>query len=287
LTVDAELDFFVCFSSAASLWGAAGQANYAAANAFLDALAHSRRGHGRPAVSINWGPWDGAGMAAAIDGRTDRQRQALGVVGLSSAEGIAALGALLTSDRPQVGVVRMRWRRFFAELSEADVAPFFSELRGEEDATRPPPSSSAGALRTELARLNPRQARQRLIDAAQQEVARVLGVADMHRLTPGAKLFELGLDSLMAVSLRNRFQHLLATSLPPTLVFDYPSIDRLAEFLYTNAVAVKERERAEGLGTNAPASAATAVELSALSEPEMEAALLAKIMAVDAKLRQR
>jgi len=287
LTSETELDFFVCFSSAASLWGAAGQANYAAANAFLDALAHARRGCGRPAVSINWGPWDGLGMAAAGEDRNDNRKQALGVLGLSPAEGIKALGALLTSDRPQVGVVRMRWQRLFAALAEAEVPSLFSELQGALDATRPLPTSSAGKLRAELEKLNPRKARRRLFEATQQEVASVLGFSDPHRLAPRAKLFELGLDSLMAVSLRNRFQQLLATSLPPTLVFDYPSIDRLVESLYTSVIAGQEQKNADAIGANESSPTASAAELSALSEREMEALLLEKIMAVDAKLRKQ
>ena len=112
LTADVDLDFFVCFSSAASLLGWAGQGNYAAANAFLDALAQHRRAVGLPALSINWGPWRTLGMAASLGERERARLAESGLGAIDPAEGLAVLGELLETDEPQVAVLPVDWPKF-------------------------------------------------------------------------------------------------------------------------------------------------------------------------------
>ena len=124
---DEPLDFFVLFSSAASLLGSAGQGAYAAANAFLDSLAHFRRGAGLPALSVNWGPWEQLGMAANAEVGQRLARRGIG--GIPPAQGMAVLGHLMRSPLAQAGVIPIDWNALTAEVPAARHAPLFELLR--------------------------------------------------------------------------------------------------------------------------------------------------------------
>ena len=138
LTQELKLDHFVLFSSAASVLGATGQGNYAAANAFLDALAHYRRAQGLPGMSINWGPWAEVGMAA-----TDRigvRLAAQGIEALTPARGLAALGQLLQHPVAQIGVLPIDWPTFLSSIPTGEIPPFLREVapgRPSDAATSP------------------------------------------------------------------------------------------------------------------------------------------------------
>ena len=161
LTRDDPLDFFVLFSSAAALLGSPGQANYAAANAFLDALAHHRRAQGLPALSINWGPWAEVGLAAAQANRGQRLARA-GWRSLTPAQGLASPGpAARSAGATQVAAMTFNLRHWRQLLPAAAELPLFRELltRGPADGAQlrpagamcgrrcwPPRRASAGAL---------------------------------------------------------------------------------------------------------------------------------------------
>ncbi len=199
------LDFFVCFSSTASTLGSAGQANYAAANAFLDALAHQRRAQGVPALSINWGPWAEAGMAARLGQEAAKRRAANGIGDIAPEAGLRAMERLL-SDRGaiQAMVSPMDWRKFLA----GGARPFF-ETVGE---SRRPQVDSDVVSR--LKESPPDQRRLVLTTYLAAQVAKAVGLPSPDGIDPDQRFMDLGIDSLIAIELRNRLQSNLGVDIP-------------------------------------------------------------------------
>ena len=233
LTEDAPLDFFILFSSAASLVGSPGQGNHAAANAFLDALAHRRRALGLPAMSINWGVWSEVGAAAD---RGVAKRVALqGMGSFSPQEGLQVFERLLAADPIQVGVMPVDWPRF--RLAHRVETCFLKELEGEvRKGTTPAPVPSATiapGLRKQLEGIVPKERKRLILAHVRAQAVKVLGLDPAEDIDPRRPLSEMGLDSLMAVELRNLLGVGLGgeKSLPATLVFDHPSIAELADYL--------------------------------------------------------
>ncbi|WP_143264154.1 beta-ketoacyl reductase, partial [Amycolatopsis kentuckyensis] len=216
-----DLDAFVLFSSLAGTVGAAGQANYAAANAELDALAQCRRASGRAAVSIAWGPWAGEGMAAE---NADRMRRA-GVTPLPAAGAAAVLGRI---TRSQV-VADIDWDTYPA------TRPFFAEL-----APAAPVVAAPAGLGERLAGLSAADAGDLVLDVVREHVAAVLGHGRAADVAPDRAFSETGFTSLTAVELRNRLDRLTGLNLPATLVFDHPSPSALARHL---TAELREDER--------------------------------------------
>ncbi|MPZ80823.1 MAG: SDR family NAD(P)-dependent oxidoreductase [Actinophytocola sp.] len=216
LAGDAEL--FVLFSSAAGILGTPGQANYAAANSFLDALARSRRAAGRHAVSLAWGPWD-SGMAAHLD-RSDIARLARSGTGaLSIPEGLALFDAALAGSHALAVPIKLDLGRAGGPL-----------VRG---LTRP--RRAAGTvktdigLRTKLGLMSTQDQRRTLQNMVREQVAAVLGHASTSAITPDRQLDGLGFDSLTAVELRNQLNASTGLRLPATLIFDHPTPAAIAE----------------------------------------------------------
>jgi len=223
LTRDLPLDFFVCFSSVASLLGSPGQANYAAANAFLDGLAHHRRLQGLPGLSINWGPWAEQGMAADGSARDRARLAARGLRALGSAAGLAMFRRLLGQEAAQVGAFVMNWSAVSGELA----APLLSEFVA-------PAAGDGGARSDCLARLASASADERpaiLAAHVREELCSILQLDPSSPPGPRQTFSELGMDSLTAVELRNRLQATLEQSLPSTLAFDYPTIELLTDYV--------------------------------------------------------
>jgi NADPH:quinone reductase-like Zn-dependent oxidoreductase/acyl carrier protein len=228
--VDA-LDWFVMFSSAAALLGSAGQANHAAANAFLDVLARERKLQGLPGLSINWGAWTDVG-AAADRGLTDRLA-ARGFGALKPSDGLLALDFLLNEDYAQVAVVPVDWRRYLDNSNRGS----YSLLTGvsKEAATeRKRTSTNRPAdvdFRERLA--NAPAARRSAIVAnlVREHALRALGLDPARLIDPRTPLGELGLDSLLSVELRNALRSAIGVPLPATLLFDFPTIDALTSYL--------------------------------------------------------
>jgi malonyl CoA-acyl carrier protein transacylase len=274
-TAGMPLDFFVCFSSVASLIGNAGQSNYAAGNAFMDALAHSRHAHGLPALSINWGPWDEVGMAAEQGGRRQRRLAEQGYRPIAPEQGIQLLAKLLGTSRPQVGVVPVAWSEFL-RANPAGQA-FFERIATPEVRTKAPRQESDVRKQIETA-ADPRAVLSRHI---QSVVARVLGLTEREEIDPRARLFDRGLESLMAVEMRGRFEESLGCSLRPTLVFDYPTIEALTDHLLTKVIAPAALAVAPG-----PAAEKTMVdELEGLGADEL-AEQLARELSIGTKAQE-
>jgi acyl transferase domain-containing protein/acyl carrier protein len=226
LTLGQPLDFFVLYSSAAAILGSPAQSNHCAANACLDALAHHRRAVGLPALSINWGIWSEIGAAARLGAASGKH----GLGRIPPAEGFAILEALmLDPQRAQVAVLPIRWDRFLAAYPGV-APPFFTGLV-QQTGEMPSPPSDKPDFAASVEAQTPGQRRLAVHDHVRETVARVIGQKDSARIDPRQPLSELGLDSLMAIELRNRLEKDTALALHTTLLFDYPSIDTLAEFL--------------------------------------------------------
>ncbi|WP_231905010.1 MULTISPECIES: type I polyketide synthase [Streptomycetaceae] len=228
-TQDAELSAFVLFSSAASVFGAAGQANYAAANAFCDELAEHRRRLGLPAVSIAWGWWAEANGMGSHLGTQDRARMArTGIRPVDNAFGLTLFEA---AARRQGRVIAAPFD--LAGLSTAATVP--GPLRGlvRRPARRVVEPHLAGAAgpREGLAALEPAERDQAVAELVRTHTAAVLGHSSSNAFDDRQPFSALGFDSLTAVELRNRLNTATGLRLPATLIFDYPSPAALIEFV--------------------------------------------------------
>jgi len=266
------LDFFVLFSSVASVLGSAGQGNYAAANAALDGVAWYRRGRGLPALSVNWGPWGEVGMAARLAEREQSRRAEMGVSLIPPALGVQALGHALASGAPQCTVLPVDWAGLLGRFPAGGEPPLFRRMAAE--ATRAPAAptrAAAGSVRRQLEAAPPDARPALLLEYVRGQVAQVLGLDPARPPADTAGLTELGMDSLMAVELRNRLQSGLGSSLPSTLAFEYPTIEALAAHLMKDVLALATR-RAEGSASQATTQEAQ--DLDKLSQEELLDSLL-------------
>jgi len=225
---DLQLDFLILFSSTASGLGSAGQSNYAAGNAFLDALSHDLRHTGCRATTINWGPWDGIGMAAAHTGAGAARYTKQGVRPIRPADGTKLFDRILSGDGgAQAYALDIDWRAYATHTAARSDAGFLSELLKGSTAEEVPVS----ALQRQLADASGAQKvailRASVIDAARK----VMGYADAGQIRNDQPLMEQGLDSLLSVELRNLLSDSLAISLPVGLLFNYPSIDDVCRYL--------------------------------------------------------
>ncbi|WP_186002078.1 type I polyketide synthase [Corallococcus sp. Z5C101001] len=220
-TLDDRLDFFALFSSVSAVFGTTGQTSYAAANAFLDALAHQRRARGLTATSINWGPWAEVGMAARLPADAGKAWSGFGLGMLAPGAALAALEGILRADLTQGMVVGAG-----AGAVQGALSPFF-EVLAPRRAEPPRPASPGGVF----AGASPRESRARLLSLLQTQAADVLGLSPASPIDPRRPLQELGLDSLMALQLRNGLAAVLGRPLPVTLLFDHPSLGQLFDFL--------------------------------------------------------
>ena len=290
LTRDLPLDFFVLFSSAASLFGSPGQANHAAANAFLDALSEFRRGLGLPSLSINWGAWSGIGAAARRD--VERRMPIAGMAAITPKEGLLCLERLLLSGEGQAGAFRIEWEKYAAAAGNG--APRYSVgPTATGRATRSQSSvGTGGGPREALASCGesvreapPSQRRALLARFVAERAANALGLDPSRPIDPSRPLQELGLDSLLSVELRNILGNGLGGSrrLPATLLFDYPTIDTLVGYLMDLL----------GFATETPPPSprddrtALRTEVEQLSDAEAELLLLQELAAAPAEGKGR
>jgi acyl transferase domain-containing protein/acyl carrier protein len=240
-TLSMNLDVFVMFSSATAAMGSAGQSNYAAANESLNALARYRRGIGLPALSIGWGPWAEVGMAAARQNRGDRLSNR-GLNSIAPALALDILQQLLSPDisEPAPLVLDIDWRRFARFVPEtrrkgllARLIPGKAKEKNNKDhrqdrfldTLKNAPSSG----RYEL-----------LLSHARKTAGRVMGYEDSRRLDPEKPLMDQGADSLMAVEIKNRIGEALDLNLPVTLLYDYPTLERMTRYLLEEVLTFED-----------------------------------------------
>jgi myxalamid-type polyketide synthase MxaC len=246
LTADDPLDHFVLFSSVAALLEDPGQGAYAAANAFLDGLAHQRRAAGRPALAIDWGPWAQVGMAAHLGARME----ARGFAMIPLDAGVAALLDLMGGTLAQVAVLP-RPRRTMPR-GPVDGAVMSSEPNMTMRLT-----SAGEAERPAL-----------LADLVAEHLAQVLGLREGQALDRAAAFSDVGMDSLMLIELRNRLQRVLQLNLSSTIAFDYPTVERLSAYLDRRLAPAEDT--AQGDAKIAPEGQPGVEDLRAQLDRELE-----------------
>jgi acyl carrier protein len=242
LTRQADLDAFILFSSLAGTLGSAGQGPYAAANAFLDALAARRQAMGLPAQSLAWGLWlddsqdKGAGLAARLASAQRARLMRTGVKPLSPSQGIALLQTALARPEPQLVAAPFDLRALRKALGN-DVPPFW---RGLIQMVQRAAEGRAGTWVRELGTLSPEQRERAILDAVRAEVARILSLSSADVVTADRPLRELGLDSLMAVELRNALGKRVGLTLPATLAYDHPTPAAIAKYVHGKVRSIVE-----------------------------------------------
>ncbi|MFI0778068.1 type I polyketide synthase, partial [Streptomyces sp. NPDC021212] len=223
---DRKLDAFVLFSSNAGVWGSGGQAAYAAANAYLDALAQRRSSLGRTATSVAWGAWGGAGMAAE-EGFKERLRRR-GIIAMDPELAVAALVQAVEFGETSIAVADVDWARFVPGFTSNRPSPLIGDLPEVREAlraadSRPALDQSAPALATRLAGLPALERERILLDLVRTEVAAVLGHSTDDTVDARRSFRELGFDSLIAVEFRGRLNASTGLRLPTAVVFDHPT----------------------------------------------------------------
>ena len=225
-TLSLPLDFFIMFSSATSLLGSVGQSNHVSANAFLDALAYNRLAQGLPALSINWGAWSEIGYAARVQAGDFLKNQGMGTI--DPGAGLAALKRVFHSNTAQVGVIPIDWPTY---LQRTACSGYLSEFRREFSLTQPGSSEEKAEFR-QLFESTPQDERHALLTRhVAAQVATVLGFSASTAIDRKQGFFDMGMDSLTSIELRNRLRTSLGCALPSTLAFDFPSVTALVDYL--------------------------------------------------------
>jgi acyl transferase domain-containing protein/acyl carrier protein len=274
-----DLDAFILFSSGAAAWGGGQQGAYAAANAYLDALAEHRRGLGLPATSLAWGPWGEVGMSAD-DSAVDFFRRR-GLHPLDPDLAVKSLHHALDQQDTTGVIAAADWRRFLVGFTALRPSPLLADLP-EAVAQRPPEQQTAEAarpLQTKLGASPPAEQRHILVRHVQAHAAGILGHGNADAVGPAKPFQELGFDSLTAVQLRDQLNASTGLTLPTTVLFDHPSAEELAGYLHgllvTDGVVGEQRILSELDGWDA-ASPVDAVNDAARARVAARLLLLAE-----------
>jgi acyl transferase domain-containing protein/NADPH:quinone reductase-like Zn-dependent oxidoreductase/surfactin synthase thioesterase subunit/acyl carrier protein len=231
-----ELDFFVMFSSISSTMGSPGQSNYAAANAFMDALCEYRKNRGLPAHSLSWGPWAEVGMAKDLVARHAKS----GILGLNPKDGMRALEAALLSSQAHLTIANINWKNYLKQFIEP---PAWLESFAERKSTK-------DNLLAQLETAEPSDRLQLLKSYVINTVSAVLDIPSSKKIDEKRGFFDMGLDSLMAVELKNRLQAGLGKTaiLSSTTIFDHASIEKMTQYigqlLKLENIQMRKREQA-------------------------------------------
>ena len=274
LSRELPLDFFVLFSSTTALLGSGRLGHYAAANQFLDALAHHRRAAGRRALSVNWGTWDEMRTASVDERRAFTQA---GLLPMRSEDALSLLGRLAAGSGAQATVAAVDWNTLIALYEVKRPRPFLSALRTLRTAEpvnggHPEPAS----LRARLEAAPPEARRNLVLEHVRSAAAAVLGL-DPARVDCEQGLFDMGMDSLMAVDLKTRLEIATGERLPSTLTFNYPTVTALAGYLAGDVLGVPCEAISPAAPVGQPAAAASDSTRDDLSEDELAALLAEKL----------
>ncbi|WP_176947115.1 type I polyketide synthase [Lentzea fradiae] len=257
LTRDLDLTWFVVCSSAAGWWGTAGQSNYAAANACIDAIARSRHGAGQHALSLAWGLWaERSELSGHLDEADLRRLGRLGITPLSTEDAVAAFDTALRSKEPMLSPIGLDVRQLDVD-EPAAVSPLLHEHVKQAPAPSADPAPSLGGR---LAGLDEGEQEAVLRDLVREMVAQVLGYAGADEVEADSGFFDIGFDSLTALELRNRIEKATGQPVAPTAIFDHPTPGALAKYL---RVQLGEEQQAEQpLDVERPSLAGTTVLLT-------------------------
>ncbi|MFH8371878.1 SDR family NAD(P)-dependent oxidoreductase, partial [Streptomyces sp. NPDC018031] len=262
LTAGLDLSAFVLFSSFASVFPSIGQANYAAANTYLDALAEYRRARGLPATSVMWGSWGGGGLA---DGEVGERLRAEGVPPMDPAQAVASLERAIGAGDTVLGVVDIDWARIAPSAVAVRPYPLITgvpEVRRAIEAANPAAGTAertgdeASELVRRLTGLSTADQDRELLDLVRGHAGAALGHTDPQGVDPDRAFKDLGVDSLIAVDLRNRLNAATGLRLPATLVFDHPTplglARQLREHLLGDVSAAGSRPAVRAAATDEP-----------------------------------
>jgi acyl transferase domain-containing protein/acyl carrier protein len=235
VTRDRPLQYFVCFSSIAAVFGGLKQGNYAAANAWIDRLMRYRKSASLPGLSINWGPWEEAGMAARMGHRQFQGWASVGVQVLPTSVGFQNWIPRLHSEESQIAFVPVNWSRALQFFPPGLEPPLFRRMAIAER-QQLKPSSYWQSLASDLAKLPASEHWDLVLDYVEAHVSDVLGIPKSKKLDAEAGFVEQGMDSLMAIDLRSRLQVDLGLQhvLPVSFVIDYPTLSRMTQYYLAN-----------------------------------------------------
>ena len=276
LTRPDRLDWFVMFSSMASLVGSPGQANYCAANAILDCVTHERRRLGLPAQSINWGPWQQIGLAAGK--ALQRRVGAQGFSPMTPGEGVLALGEIMREGNVQVGAARADWSQLLARRSARGVPRFFSKLvdaPGSGTASTSAPRELRTSLQERLEGAVAGRRRAIVKHFVRECIMQVLADGTPMTFDDHQPLGDLGLNSLLAVELRNTLSRSLGVGLSPTLLFDYPTVDAVTDHLLNEVLAATKDSKSPRKTGSVGLGSAVLAGVSEIPEEEIDRLLAA------------
>ncbi|MBD9358027.1 beta-ketoacyl reductase [Methylomonas albis] len=273
------LEFFIGFSSMVSLTGSPAQGAYVAANCFVDGLMQQRRAEGLSGISINWGPWAEAGMAARLDDKQRLRLSSLGILPMSAEDAFRALDRLWPNPPAQIGIMDIHWPSFLSHFPGASDMPLFESLRQPSARTLTTESAptSPAAWPAQLESTAVADRRSLLSALVSAEINRVLGAESNRFIAPRQRLFDSGLDSLTAVELKNRLSALLACPLNTTLLFDYPTLEALTNHLATMLPVSFEVIEVAAQATTSSAIDEQTAALDLLSQQQLEDLLAEKL----------
>ncbi len=246
LTRDLDLSAFVMFSSMAGLVGASGQANYSAANAYLDALAAHRRAHGLPAMSLGWGLWEQAsGLTGHLEDVDLARLNRDGILALALEDALSLFDQALTVDEPFLVPARIDRGALRVKSAAGTLPPMFNDLIAGPARRQVGDSLAAAHSRSALAQrlsgLPIDEQHGLLLELVRSHMATVLGLPSPQSIAPDLAFSDHGFDSLTAVELRNRLKAATGLTLSPTLIFDYPNPSAIAEHFRTQLVGEEEQ----------------------------------------------
>ncbi|MEZ4729294.1 MAG: beta-ketoacyl reductase [Caldilineaceae bacterium] len=236
LTCDLPLDFFVGFSSIASLFGSPGQSNYAAANGFMDALLQQRAVAGLPGLTINWGPWADVGMAATLASQQSHRRNVSGFQPMPPSQAASLVRYVIEQKVSQVGIFALEPHA--VDQHDTLTPPMVAALRPA--AEKQPTVAPSANFYEQLLTLAADTRADHLFQYLRLTVAQTLGIAAPEQVGARQPLFALGLDSLMALELKNRLETSLKVSLRST-PFDYPTLEQVTASIYLGAYSQPRR----------------------------------------------